>query len=62
MGWWTFEDGTARDLTGHFPMGELHGNAKIADGKLILDGADSYLLVPPALKPEKQTPANARRP
>ena len=38
VGWWTFEDGTARDSTGHFPMGELHGKARIANGKLILDG------------------------
>lgn len=46
VGQWTFEDGTARDVTGHFPMGELQGNARINDGKLILDGSDSYLLVP----------------
>ena len=59
LGWWTFEDGTARDLTGHFPMGELHGNAKIANGKLILDGKDSYLLVPSALPREQQTPTDA---
>ena len=62
VGWWTFEDGTARDVTGHFPMGELHGNAKIANGKLILDGADSYLLVPAALKPNKQPPADVNAP
>ena len=49
VGWWTFEDGTARDSTGHFPVGELHGNAKITNGKLILDGKDSYLLVPAAM-------------
>jgi hypothetical protein len=46
MGCWTFEDGTARDVAGTFPMGELRGNAWIDHGKLILDGKDSYLLVP----------------
>ena len=48
LGCWTFEDGTARDATGHFPPGELRGNARIRDGRLILDGKDSYLLVPAA--------------
>ena len=60
LGWWTFEDGTARDSTGYFPMGQLHGNAKIANGKLILDGADSYLLVPPALRYDQQPTVGAR--
>jgi hypothetical protein len=50
---WNFEDGTARDSTGHFPMGELRGNAKIRDGKLILDGSDSYLFVPSTLNETK---------
>ena len=46
VGQWTFEDGTARDSTGHFPMGQLQGNARIAGGKLILDGQESFLVVP----------------
>ena len=46
VGLWTFEDGTARDSTGHFPMGLLQGKARIADGKLILDGRESFLVVP----------------
>jgi beta-fructofuranosidase len=55
LGQWTFEDGTARDSMGYFPMGELRGNARIIDGRLILDGGnDSYLLVPPA----QSRPAN----
>ena len=29
-------------------MGELRGNAKVADGKLVLDGAQSYVFVPAA--------------
>jgi hypothetical protein len=46
VGCWTFEDGMARDVTGHFPMSQLQGSARIEKGKLILDGKDSYLLVP----------------
>ena len=46
IGLWTFEDGTARDSTGHFPMGQLQGNARIANGRLILDGRNSFLAVP----------------
>ena len=42
---WTF-DKNGDDLTGAI-KGELVGNAKIANGKLILDGADSYLKTAP---------------
>jgi hypothetical protein len=40
---WTFEDGTASDTIGTFPVGELRGHARIDDGKLHLDGKDSYV-------------------
>lgn len=60
VGWWTFEDGTARDSTGHFPVGELHGNAKITNGKLILDGKDSYLLVPAAMASPSKPAADSK--
>ncbi len=53
IGCWNFEDGTARDSAGHFSMGELHGNARIDQGKLILDGQDSYLVVPSTSIDEK---------
>ncbi len=46
---WTFEDGTARDVTGTFPLAELHGGAKIANGRLHLDGIDDYLITPRTL-------------
>ena len=46
VGLWTFEHGTARDSTGHFPMGQLQGNARITGGKLVLDGQNSYLVIP----------------
>lgn len=59
VGQWTFEDGTARDVTGHFPMGELQGNARINDGKLILDGIDGFLLVPAV--EQSSASSNAKR-
>ena len=39
LGWWTFEDGQADDLMQRFPAGRLEGNARVADGRLILDGS-----------------------
>ncbi|HUT24167.1 MAG TPA: LamG-like jellyroll fold domain-containing protein, partial [Sumerlaeia bacterium] len=42
---WTFENGAASDSMGTFPDGVLHGGARIADGKLHLDGKDSYMEV-----------------
>ena len=44
IGRWTFEDGTPNDSTGTFPAGELCGNARIADGKLHLDGETGYMI------------------
>jgi beta-fructofuranosidase len=41
---WSFEDGTARDEMGFFPRCTLHGGARIADGRLQLDGKDDYLV------------------
>jgi hypothetical protein len=43
LGQWTFEDGTALDSMKTFPKGELRGHARIAGGKLHLDGKDSYV-------------------
>ena len=43
---WTFEDGTAADSIGTFPVGELYGGATIAHGRLHLDGTDDYLATP----------------
>jgi len=43
---WTFTDGSTRDSMGTFPDGELHGGARIVDGKLHLDGVDDYFLTP----------------
>jgi hypothetical protein len=59
IGLWAFENGTTRDATGHFPPGELHGNAQITDGQLILDGNDSYLLIPSATELKTASPETA---
>jgi hypothetical protein len=45
VGWWTFEDGTATDRTGHFPSGILVGDARIAGGRLTLNGTDAFVLI-----------------
>jgi hypothetical protein len=41
---WTFEDGTANDAMKAFPPGELCGGARIAGGKLHLNGKDAYMI------------------
>jgi beta-fructofuranosidase len=56
LAWWTFEDGTARDLMGTFPVGRLVGSARITDGKLVLDGKGSYFITPPDALPPAQQP------
>jgi hypothetical protein len=42
LAWWTFEEGRAEDAMKTFPAARLEGNARIADGRLLLDGS-SYL-------------------
>jgi len=44
-GWWNFEDGKAEDLMKTFPAGKLVGGAKIADGRLHLDGRSGLMVV-----------------
>ena len=44
LAWWSFKDGKAADRMGAFPMVELVGDARVADGKLHLSGAESYLI------------------
>jgi hypothetical protein len=50
IGRWTFEDGTTKDSAGTFPPGALHGGARVAAGKLHLDGVDDYLHIPASPK------------
>jgi len=63
LAWWSFEDGTAKDLMGTFPEGKFIGSARIVDGKLILDGKGSYLITPPtAAVPQDQLQASMATP
>ena len=48
LAWWNFENGKAEDLMGAFPPARLVGKARIAQGRLVLDGNESFLVTPPA--------------
>ena len=50
LAWWNFEDGT-QDLMGFFPEGKLVGSARVAGGKLVLDGKGSSFVAPPSAAP-----------
>ncbi|MGO8750775.1 MAG: LamG-like jellyroll fold domain-containing protein [Thermoguttaceae bacterium] len=43
LAWWTFEGGKADDHRGAFPVVELAGGARVADGRLLLDGKGAFL-------------------
>lgn len=42
--WWDFEDGRTTDKTGRFPVTTLIGQARAADGRLILEKNGAYLM------------------
>ena len=44
VAWWNFEDDEAADVVKTFPNTKLFGKAKVAGGKLVLDGRGSYLV------------------
>jgi len=44
LAWWDFEGGTATDKMGRFPATTLIGQAKVADGRLVLEKAGAYLM------------------
>jgi len=63
VAWWTFEDGKAEDLMKRFAISRLEGSARIAGGKLVLDGS-GYLWAASNAKqlqvePEEETPFDA---
>jgi beta-fructofuranosidase len=65
--WWDFEEGTPTEKMGAFPEGRLGGNAEIRDGRLQLDGINSFMLtpasavpLPPADVPEWPSPVHYR--
>jgi sucrose-6-phosphate hydrolase SacC (GH32 family) len=42
--WWSFADGATGDRTGRFPASTSFGNARVADGRLWLDGDGAHLV------------------
>lgn len=54
LAWWRFDDGRAVDEMGVFPSTTLAGGARIADGRLHLDGKSGYLLA------SRETPISRR--
>lgn len=47
LAWWSFREGQATDRMGRFPETLLKGNARIDNGRLVLDGRESYLVAMP---------------
>ena len=43
LGWWNFEDGKPEDVMKTFPAGKLLRGAKIAGGRLHVDGRGAYM-------------------
>jgi len=55
IGQWTFEDGTASDSSGNYYDGHLRGDARIADGRLHLDGKYSFVQIHRPIEAEVQS-------
>jgi hypothetical protein len=55
LGCWTFDDGSVKDVMGHYPDAQLIGTAKIKDGALVLDG-QGYALISRRLSPSYRPP------
>lgn len=47
IAWWAFRDGQIGDRMGTFPETLLVGSAGVHEGKLLLDGKESYLVAAP---------------
>ena len=47
LAWWTFKEGKVFDLMGHFAECVLIGNARVAEGRLHLDGKESLMVAAP---------------
>ncbi|MBN2377547.1 MAG: GH32 C-terminal domain-containing protein [Sedimentisphaerales bacterium] len=59
LAWWSFEDGSVSDRMKVFPVSTLYGNARVSDGKLYLDGNNTYLMaVPPGKAVGRQLKSN----
>jgi sucrose-6-phosphate hydrolase SacC (GH32 family) len=44
LAWWHFADGRIADRMGRFPATTLFGDARVSDGKLLVEKAGAYLL------------------
>ena len=55
LGCWTFDEGSGKDVMGHFPDAQLIGTAKIKDGALVLDG-QGFALISQRLIPNYRPP------
>mgnify|MGYP000987965103 CR=1 FL=1 len=53
IGLWSFEDGTANDSMKRFPPGQFMGGARIADGRLLLNGKDAFVMIAPPPAPQR---------
>ena len=53
LAWWDFADDAARDRTGHFTHHAVAGEAKLKDGRLVLDGK-GYLVAARSEQDAKQ--------
>jgi len=56
VAWWTFEDGSPADAMKLYKEARLERKARIADGKLILDGRKSYVICTRPEGPLDRTP------
>ena len=59
---WTFNDEIATDAMGTFLPAELRDGARIAAGRLMLDGTSAYLIAAPAAAPQTLPPPPFRSP
>jgi len=55
LGCWTFDEGSGKDVMGHYPDAQLIGTAKIKDGALVLDG-QGFALISRRLSPNYRSP------
>lgn len=62
LAWWSFADGRIADRIGRFSETMLFGNARVDNGRLILDGDEDYMVAAPAGTSEAAlaAPANAQ--
>ena len=58
LAWWSFENGEASDKMKAFPTTTLVGEARIADGRLHLEGKGAYLMASKETPDKGQTPAD----